>query len=96
MRLSALSGRPLSDPQLRGVVVGAAHAIAEREKLALVHAATDDRSITVTLRSGTVEAVAFLMELRRNTDAWFSEKYESGPLWGTDGHETPPDTDGEM
>lgn len=88
VRLRALAGRPLADPELRRIVVAAAEAIAEREGVRLASLQADDAGVTAEIEGGAVEAVGFAAELRRVTDAWYVGKYDVGPLWGTSGRES--------
>ena len=83
VRLRALSGRPLADPRIRGMVVASAQALAEREGVALLNVHVGDDAIELLLGMDTLAAMGFLMELRRATNAWYEGKYQCGPLWGT-------------
>ncbi len=83
VRLRALSGRPLADPKIRGMVVASAQALAEREGLAVLSLHAGDDALEITLGTDKLAAMGFLAELRRNTNAWYEGKYQCGPLWGT-------------
>jgi hypothetical protein len=83
VRLRALSGTPLDDEGVRGVVVSAAHALAERSGVSIISLETTDDSLTLTIGVDRLAALGFLAELRRHTNAWYEGKYRDGPLWGT-------------
>ncbi len=82
VRLRALSGTPLADLRVRGVVVSTAHAIAERTGVSLVEVVPTDDSITVTMGAGRIAGLGFAAELRRITGAWFAGKHPGQSLWG--------------
>jgi hypothetical protein len=81
--LSAVSGAPLEDHDVRASVVAAAQSLAERNGIRMHHLATTDVSIQVELEASEVEAVGFASELRTITNAWYERKFRDGPLWGT-------------
>ena len=83
VRLRAVSGTPLDELVVREMVEAAAHALAEREGVALLELSTSNDSITLTLALDRLAALGFLAELRRHTNAWYEAKYRDGPLWGT-------------
>ncbi len=91
--LRALAGRPLDDHAVRDMIKATASAIAERQGVDLVIMQTEPDSITVTLRTGRIEAVGFAAELRRLTTNWYAHKYGIDNLWGEVDHE---DDDGEQ
>jgi len=88
LRLRALSGSPLSDPETDAYVAQAAHLIAQESGVRIVSLETTDSMLLATLDADGVTAVAFLAELRRRTNTWYEEKYRDGPLWGTSRHQT--------
>ncbi|HEX2839345.1 MAG TPA: hypothetical protein VHN77_14600 [Phycisphaerales bacterium] len=94
VRLRALSGRPLADPKVKGMVVASAQALAEREGLAVLALHAADDALEVTLATDKLAAMGFLAELRRNTNAWYENKYQCGPLWGTSVREDDEPSDG--
>ncbi len=83
VRLRALSGRPLADARLCAMVVSSAQALAERNGLRVGRIETTPDAITLWIEADKLACMGFLMELRRNTNAWYEAKYEVGPLWGT-------------
>jgi hypothetical protein len=83
VRLRALSGRPLADARLCAMVVSSAQALAERNALRIDRIETAPDAITLWIAADKLACMGFLMELRRNTNAWYEAKYEVGPLWGT-------------
>ncbi|MEQ9616571.1 MAG: hypothetical protein RLN60_00905 [Phycisphaerales bacterium] len=80
--LRALKGTPLRHAGVREMVVSSAHAIAERNGLALVSVEAGDDRVTITLAEGQVAALGLASELRRVTDAWYRKKYGGASLWG--------------
>lgn len=89
VRLRALRGTPLQDPKVRGVVVAAAGAIAERTGIAIAEIRADDEGVTVAIAADKLAALGFLAELRRSTNAWYAGKHPGESLWG----EAPPPGD---
>lgn len=83
VRLRALSGRPLADTRLCAMVVSSAQALAERNALRIARIETAPDAITLWIAADKLACMGFLMELRRNTNAWYESKYQVGPLWGT-------------
>ena len=79
--LRAHTGAPLIDPAVRGTVEATAHAIAERTGIALLALHTDDVSVSATLATHRLAATAFMAELRRTTNAWYTGKGHPDPLW---------------
>jgi hypothetical protein len=80
VRLSGHEAGALRDPRVRGVVVAAAHSLAEREGVRIQHLEADDDGVTITLECDEVVAVALAAELRRSTAAWYNGKF-GGTLW---------------
>lgn len=81
IRLSAQDSKPLADHPVRGAVVAAAQALAEREGIKIERLTTDDDGISIDLVTQEATAVGFAAELRRITNHWYEEKYGKGPLW---------------
>jgi hypothetical protein len=78
--LRALSGEPLAEEGVRGLVEATARAVAERQGIEVLRVETNSSSITVTLATGRIEAMGFAAELRRLTNNW--HQFRSGaPLW---------------
>lgn len=94
VRLRAVSGTPLDDEGVRGVVVSAARALAERSGVEVKKLETTRDAITLTLGIDRLAALGFLMELRRQTNTWYEAKYRDGPLWGTPRPGKGDETDG--
>ncbi len=69
------------------MVVASAQALAEREGIALTHVHAADDSLELLLGIDRLAAMAFMLELRRATNAWYEGKYQCGPLWGTSGED---------
>ena len=61
---------PLADDQIRRTVESAALAIAERTGIKLIELDTTDSSISATLETHKLGALAFMSELRRTTNQW--------------------------
>lgn len=61
---------PLSDDKIRRTVEAAANALAERTGIKLLELDTTDTAITATLATHKLGALAFMAELRRNTNRW--------------------------
>ena len=88
--LRALAGRaPLDDERIRGLVIAAAHAIAERHGVRVIAIETEPTALIATLATGRLPAIGFAAELRRTTNAWHEGKFGE-TLWG----ESPDVTDG--
>ena len=81
IRLSAQDSKPLADHPVRGAVVAAAQALAEREGIVIARLTTDDDGINIDLVTQEATAVGFAAELRRITNHWYEEKFGKGPLW---------------
>jgi hypothetical protein len=82
IRLRALSGTPLADAKVRGVVISTAQAIAERTGLKLGEIEATDEALTVTIEADRLAGLGFLAELRRLTNAWYAGKHDGKSLWG--------------
>lgn len=94
VRLRALSGRPLADHRVKGMVVATAQALAEREGVPVLAVHAGDDALEITLGTDKLAAMGFLAELRRSTNAWYEGKYQCGPLWGTSVREDDEPGDG--
>lgn len=81
--LRALSGEPMSDAGVRGMVESTARALGERTGVAVLALETTASEIRVMLPVDRFAAMGFAAELRRVTNAWYEGKYRDGPLWGT-------------
>jgi len=79
--LRAHTGSPLADAQTRATVESVAHSIAERTGVRLLNLHTDDNSITATLATHRLAALAFMAELRRATNTWHEGRGGDAPLW---------------
>lgn len=80
--LSALEGEPLIHEAICDMVVATAHAIAERQGIAVLDISTTPTSLTATLATGRIEAIGFAAELRRLTTTWYCHKFGVASLWG--------------
>lgn len=83
LRLRALSGDPLTDPETDAKVAKTAHELASESGIRLVAVETTGSMLLATIETDGVTAVAFLAELRRRTNTWYEDRYRDGPLWGT-------------
>lgn len=83
VRLRALHGTPLQDPETRRTVLAAAKALADREGVRIEAVETSPEGISLTLDAERIVGLGLLAELRRSTNKWYEEKYRDGPLWGT-------------
>ncbi|MBT8486052.1 MAG: hypothetical protein HKO59_17540 [Phycisphaerales bacterium] len=81
--LRALSGEPLADPAVRSMVVATVHAIGERQGVVVEGVETTPNRVTITIERTPIEALGFVAELRRITNAWYAGKFGGAPLWGT-------------
>lgn len=88
--LRALEGEPLADPSIESMITATAHAIAERQGVAVCSVSTTPEAITVTLGCGRIAAMGFAAELRRLTTSWYTAKFGAATLWGEPGD--PADT----
>ncbi|MFG0246814.1 MAG: D-glycero-alpha-D-manno-heptose-1,7-bisphosphate 7-phosphatase [Phycisphaerales bacterium JB052] len=61
---------PLSDEKIRRTVESAASALAERTGIKLLELDTNDTSITAKLATHKLAALAFMAQLRRDTNRW--------------------------
>ena len=82
MTLRALEGEPLNEARIREMVVANAHAIAERQGIAVLRVTPLPDRIEVTLETGRVQAIGFAAELRRVTTNWYRHKFDNRSLWG--------------
>lgn len=82
IRLRALSGAPLADAKVRGVVLSTAEAIAERTGIVVQAISASDDAITLTIATDKIAGMGFLAELRRLTNAWYAQKHPGASLWG--------------
>lgn len=71
---------PLADPRTRTTVAAAARGIAERSGIQLLDLALTPDSVTATLATHRLAALAFMAELRRHTNTWH-QRAKSTPLW---------------
>ncbi|MFG0312736.1 MAG: hypothetical protein ACF8LL_00915, partial [Phycisphaerales bacterium] len=71
---------PLSDEKVRRTVESAASAIAERTGIKLIELDTTDSSVTATLATHKIGALAFMAELRRATNRWH-RSHTGKDLW---------------
>jgi hypothetical protein len=81
VRLRALSGEPLNDEAVRGMVVAAAQGLAERSGVVIRALTTEPDALLLTIEIDKLAAMGFLAELRRTTDAWHKRRHGSS-LWG--------------
>ncbi|MCA9310823.1 MAG: hypothetical protein KDA21_06430, partial [Phycisphaerales bacterium] len=87
--LRARLGAPLKDPDVHRNVVAAAHALAERIGIPILHLQAGEDALTVTLQTSRIGAVGFAAELRRITNAWYTRHHDAS-LWGADPGEDLP------
>ena len=80
--LRALEGEPLADAAVRGMVEATAHAIAERQGVAVLDLRSEADRIHVTLPVNRLAAIGFAAELRRLTTRWYTQKFGEATLWG--------------
>ena len=78
--LRAASNDALSDRRTRDTVTAAARGIAERTGIRLLELEIDHASVTATIATHRLAAVAFLNELRRTTNAWHARTRDT-PLF---------------
>lgn len=71
---------PLANPRTRATVAAAARGLAERSGLQLLELTLTDDSITATLATERLTALAFMNDLRRHTNHWHTQSLGS-PLW---------------
>lgn len=83
LRLRALSGAPLDDPDVRGFVVSVVREIAAEAGIVITAVETTGTLLVVTLETDALAAMGLLAELRRRTNVWYEERFKDGPLWGT-------------
>lgn len=75
--LRAATPAALSDRRTRDTVTAAARGIAERTGVRLLDLEIGDASVTATIATHRLAAVAFLNELRRTTNAWHRRTHQS-------------------
>lgn len=90
--LRALRGTPLADDAVRGIVVAAARALAERHGFELVDVLVEPDRVTCVINGDRTVALGFAAELRRTTNAWYAHRrqeqspgqpaLEQESLWG--------------
>lgn len=73
-------GGPLTDPDVRRIVVSTAEAIAERSGVDLLERIVEPDAMRLTIAGPTLVALGFAAELRRVTESWHRAKY-GAPLW---------------
>lgn len=78
--LRATNTRALSDRRTRDTLTAAARGIAERTGVRLLELDIDESSVTATIATHRLAAVAFLNELRRTTNAWHTRTHHT-PLF---------------
>jgi len=78
--LRAANTEALSDRRTRDTVTAAARGIAERTGVRLLDLDIDNGSVTATIATHRLAAVAFLNELRRTTNAWHARTHNA-PLF---------------
>lgn len=71
---------PLREPRTRATVAAAARGLAERSGIALLDLTLTDDSITATLATHRLAALAFMNDLRRHTNRWHTRS-QGAPLW---------------
>ncbi len=71
---------PLRDPRTRATVAAAARGMAERSGVQLLDLTLTDDSVTATLATHRLAALAFMNDLRRHTNHWHTRAHGS-PLW---------------
>jgi histidinol-phosphate phosphatase family protein len=79
--LRARAGEPLTDESVRDTVLAAAHAIAERTGIRVLHLDADASGVRAVLETNRLAAMGFMAELRRTTNAWYSARHNGEPLW---------------
>ena len=79
--LRAAMGEPLANVAVRETVLAAAHAIAERTGIRVVHLEADACSVRAVLETSRLAAMGFMAELRRTTNTWYSARHDGAPLW---------------
>ena len=78
--LHAARNSPLADPRTRETVLAAVHAIAERTGVDVLKVDISDERLDIQVYGPEILVVGLLAELRRNTDHWHRQRYQS-PLW---------------
>ncbi len=72
--------QPLADERIRSTVEACATAIAERTGIRIISITTTESSITATLDLPKLSALAFIAQLRRDTNRWHTS-HTSKDLW---------------
>ncbi len=72
--------QPLADERIRGTVEACATAIAERTGIRIISITTTESSITATLDLPKLGALAFIAQLRRDTNRWH-RSHTGKDLW---------------
>ncbi|MEM9373627.1 MAG: HAD hydrolase-like protein, partial [Planctomycetota bacterium] len=75
--LRASNPAALSDARTRETVTAAARGIAERNGIRLLELDIAGSSVTATIATGRLAAVAFLNELRRTANAWHTRTHRA-------------------
>ncbi|MBL4698662.1 MAG: hypothetical protein JKX70_07500, partial [Phycisphaerales bacterium] len=71
---------PLADEKIRRTVEAVANSIAERTGIKLIELDTSDTQITATLATHKLGALAFMAQLRRDTNRWH-RSHTGKDLW---------------
>jgi D-glycero-D-manno-heptose 1,7-bisphosphate phosphatase len=71
---------PLQSPRTRATVAAAARGLAERSGLQLLDLTLTDDSVTATIATHRLAAMAFMNDLRRHTNHWHTQS-QGTPLW---------------
>ena len=71
---------PLADERVRSTVEAVANSIAERTGVKLIELITTDTQITATLATHKLAALAFMAQLRRDTNRWH-QSHTGQSLW---------------
>ena len=71
---------PLLSPRTRATVAAAARGMAERSGLQLLDLTLTDDSVTATIATHRLAAMAFMNDLRRHTNQWHTQS-QGTPLW---------------
>ncbi|MFK7884885.1 MAG: D-glycero-alpha-D-manno-heptose-1,7-bisphosphate 7-phosphatase [Phycisphaerales bacterium] len=78
--LRAMESRSLIDPRTRDTIAAAARGIAERTGIRLLELDVNDHSVTASIATHRLAAVAFLNELRRTINTWHTRTHNA-PLF---------------
>jgi hypothetical protein len=74
------SATPLTDENVRRIVISSVEGIAERMGIPLLAVESDEDSVTLTVAAPQLVAMSFAAELRRVTDRWHRTKFGT-PIW---------------